>query len=883
MTWLYVLLARVRAVFVAGRLDSEFKSELDEHLTLAAEDNMRRGLSREEAERVARLRLGGVAQLRESHRQEQGLPWLQTTRQDVRYAVRALARNPGFAAVAVVTLGIGIGATTTMFSVLHAVLLRPLPYAEPQRLVEIFETNPLKQWTRNVVAPANYADWRRLNTVFTDIAATNGTGDRGEGQFDAFLTGNGEPQRVKVLQTTGNLFRVLGAAPLMGRTFTDDETFDGRQRVVILSYGLWRSLLGGDPQVVGRTITLSGRTYEVVGVMPPSFFYPSHDIELWMPVGYKPEVFTKARRPHWLRTVARLKPGASIEQARADMDRIAVQLEKTYPDTNTKMGVRIEGLHQAFAYESRPALLILFAAVAMLFLIVCVNVAGLQLGRAAGRAREIGIRRALGASRARLVRQLLTEGVVLSTLGGAAGLWLAVASKALIVSVAGSALPLFADLQVDRAVTAFAVALSLLAPVLFGLAPALVSSRDAAGTVRTEIAPPAQARLRGVLVVAEVALAVTLAVSAGLLVRSLLQLERVDPGFSPSRAVAFRITMPPARYPNDEKTLAAAEEIERRLAADPVVTAVGAASTLALGGVTWTGDATVEGHAPDDYERELRHESVTPGYLPALGARLLEGRWLNGFDRQKSPAVTIVNEALAKRYFRGQDALGKRISFGRPTDKPEWVTIVGVVADIKQDGMDEPAQPEVYVPLAQEPQNPLTFVVRTSVTPDAALASARARVRAFDKDLVLTDATTLDGVVEKAVEGQRFRTLVLGGFAAVAVLLAALGIYGVLAYFVTERTREIGVRLALGASPAAVWTMVVARGMRPVAWGTVCGFVVASAAAWLIRALLFGVVALDPTTYVITAAALAAIGVAACAVPAYRAVRVDPLVALRQE
>ena len=360
-----VFVSRVRALFTAGALDADFESELRDHLDAATEANVRRGMPPDVAAREARLRLGGVAQLQEANREHRGLPQVDTIMQDLRYALRTLRKNPAFSIVAVLTLAIGIGATTSMFSVLHAVLLRPLPYAQPDRLVEIFEVNPLKRWTRNVASAANYADWRRMNTVFTDVAATNGSGDKGEGTFDVFLTGNGEPQRLKALQTTGNLFQVLGAGPMLGRSFTEEETYDGHQRVVILSYALWRSLFAGDPGVVGREVTLSGRTYSVVGVMPPSFFYPSHDIQMWMPVGYKPDVFTKARRPHWLRVVARLKPGVTLDHAKADMTAVAAQLEKAYPDTNTQMGVRLEGLHDAFAFDARPALLVLFAAVGL--------------------------------------------------------------------------------------------------------------------------------------------------------------------------------------------------------------------------------------------------------------------------------------------------------------------------------------------------------------------------------------------------------------------------------------------------------------------------------------------------------------------------------------
>ncbi len=875
-------LSRIGALARGARLDRDFHDELEAHVAMATADNIRRGVPPAEAARQARLRLGGVPQLEETRRDSRSVPQVETTMQDIRFALRALRKNPGFAAVAVLTLALGIGATTSMFSVFHAVLLRPLPYAQPDRLVEIFETNPLKRWDRSVAAAANYADWRRLNAVFTDIAATDGSDDRGNSQLDVFLTGVGDPQRLKALRTTGNLFQLLGAPPLVGRVFTDEETYDGHDRVVILSYPLWRSLFAGDPGVVGRTISLSGLPYTVVGVMPPAFFYPSHDVQLWMPTRYKPAVFSQ-RRAHWLRVVARLKPGVSIEQARDNMTAIAARLERQYPDTNTKMGVRLEGLHQAFAYDARPALLVLFAAVGTVFLIVCVNIANLQLGRAAGRAREIAIRRALGASRGRIVRQLVTEGLLLSLIGGALGLGLAVAAKQLLVALAASALPTFAALEIDRAVIAFDVALTLLAPIAFGVAPALMSSRADTLGDRSDVGVPTQSRARHVLVVAEVALAVVLVVGAGLLTRSLVLLERVDPGFRPAHAVAFQIQLPPARYPDDARVLAALEEIERRVAAQPGIEAVGSTSTLALKGYTWTGDATIEGRSPDDYERELRHESITPGYFAAIGVRLVAGRWFDADDRPPHPQVALANEALAARYFRGADPIGKRISFGKPTDKPDWVTIVGVVADTKQDDLEHVAQPEVYVPAAQETQNLYTVVLRSRLDAEAVVAAAREQIHAVDKDLVLTDIMSLDELVRASTDGERFRTWLLSGFAGLALVLAALGIYGVLAYFVAQRVRELGIRLALGASPAQLWRMVVRQGMRPVLWGATGGLAVAYAAATFVRTLLFDVAPLDPATYVGTAVGLALVGAAACALPAYRAVRVDPLVALRED
>jgi putative ABC transport system permease protein len=879
----WTLLSRVRGMLLSRRLDDEFDREVGEHIALLTSDNIRRGMTPEEARRAAIVRFGGPMQIKEQQHDGRGLPFVETTLQDVRYALRSLMKHGTFSIVAIATLAIGIGAGTAVFGIAGAVLLRPLPYQDPDRLVRVFETNPLKGWTRNIASPANYADWKKQNTVFTDIAAYEQFNFNGSGASDIFLTGVGEPQGLKSLGVTGNLFHVLGATPLMGRTFIDDETFEGKARVVVLSYGLWQSAFAGDAGIVGRTITLSGRTYDVVGVMPRGFFFPGRDVQLWLPVAYAPNVFVNSRRPHWLGVVARRRPGVSEKQAQDAMTSIARGLERQYPDTNTQMGVRLENFHDSLAFEPRPALLMLSGAVGVLFLIVCANIANLQLGRAVTRSRELAIRRALGAGRGRLVRQLLTESLVISAAGGLLGLALAVGAGAVLSRFAAAAVPLFADVRLDRSVVLCAVALSLIAPLVFGVLPALASSTPQRLSDRGATSSRSTGTLRSLLVAAEVALSIVLVVGSMLLVRSLLRLQDVDPGFNPDRVVAFTLTLPSARYQNSQARFLAFREIERRLREQPGVLEVGATSTLALRGFTWTGDSTVEGRAPTDYERELRHQSVTPDYFKAMGIRLLAGRWFDDRDAINQPLVIIVNDALAKKYFRGADAVGKRITFGRPQDKNPWITIVGVVADEKQDGLDKPAQPAAYASIAQLMQNPLTFVMRTSIQTDAAIALARQQVGAVDKDLALTDVTTVQAVVDESMGDHRFRTTLLSAFAGIALFLAALGIYGVLSYFVSQRSRELGIRLALGARRSALFALVVGQGLRPVAAGAVIGLAGALALTSLMQSLLFGVQSMDPPTYAIALALLGATAVTACAVPALRATRVDPLVALRDE
>jgi predicted permease len=886
LTWLAVLASRLRGLLGGRRQDEEFDLEVAAHLDILTDEHIRRGLAPAEARRQAILRFGGPVQIKEQQHENRGLPFVETTLQDIRYAVRALRKSPAYSLVAIATLAIGIGAGTSVFSVVGAVLLRPLPFAAPDRLVRIYETNPLRRWTANIASPANYWDWRKQNKSFVDIAAYEQFNSNGSGGSDVFLTGFGEPQGLKSLGVSGNLFQVLGAAPLLGRTFVEEEQWDGRARVAILSYGLWQSAFGGDPAIVGKTIALSGRSFDVVGVMPRTFFFPGRDVQLWLPFGYTAQRVLSSRRPHWLGVVARLRPEVSLEQAREDMHGVARQLEQQYPDTNTRMGVLLEPLHGTYASGARTALLMLSGAVGLLFLIVCANIANLQLGRGVSRARELAIRRALGAGRIRILRQLLTESLVLSVAGGALGFGLAALARLSLTRVAASAIPLFAVVQTDRTVLFFALALSLAAPVIFGIVPALSTSRSEQVTERSESTSRETRWLRNLLVTGEVALSIVLVVGAVLLLRSLDRLQDVDPGFAKEHAITFTMTLPSSRYPEAASRYRTFMEIERRLREQLGVQAVGATSTLALRGFTWSGDTTIEGRAATDYERDTRHMSMTPSYFGAMGVRLLAGRPFDAGDTRDKPPVTIVNESMARRYFRGlaaADVVGKRISFGRPQDNGGWITIVGVVADEKQDGLDRPAEPTAYSSIGQALQNPQTFVVRTTMSPNAAFAMARAQVAGVDRDLALTQTTTLEDVVDTSMADAKFRTTLLAVFAGIALLLAALGIYGVLAYFVSQRSRELGIRLALGARPGALFRMVVGQGLRPVAVGSAIGLAGAVAVTTLMQSLLFGVTPVDPAAYLVAASALGAIAVAACAVPALRATRVDPLVALRDE
>lgn len=802
---------------------------------------------------------------------------------DFRFALRGLLRAPAFTLVVVLTLALGIGANTAMFGVTESVLWRPMPYSNPELLVQVWETNPLKRWTDAPVAPANFADWQKRNSVFTELAAYNAADMKGAAGFDVFLSGTGEPQRLKAIAATGNLFRVLGTNPLLGRSFRDEETFQGKSAVVILSWELWQSAFGGDPGIVGRTISINASNREVVGVMPREFYFPSRGVQLWLPLGFTPSTFVKVRRAHSLRVVARLKPGVSIAQAQAEMTMIAGRLEHEYPDTNTKMGIGLGGFQEWFTGDARAGLLMLLGAVGFLLLIACTNIANLQLGRAAARTREIEIRKALGATRLQIVQQLGAESLVLGLLGGVAGLILAIGARRVLLAFAPE-LPGGVPMQMDAWLLSFVLCISLGTAMVFGIAPAYAAAKVGTLNERSRTGTGQGRTTRSVLVACEVALSVMLVCGAGLLVKSLVRLEQVSPGFQADRGLTFGVSLPAARYPKDEQVVQTLQEIERRLRDSPQVEAVGSASVLALGGQWWTGDATVEGRAVDDYERELRHKSVTPDYFRAMGTPLVSGRFLEEQDGlANAPEVTLVNETLAKKYFRGADPIGKRIRFGRPTDKDPWVTVVGVVADEKQDGLASLVQPEVYSPLARNATNEMTFVVRSYGSPEALAGLARQVVHGVDKNLVLTNVNTLNDIVFGSVKNERFRTTLLAGFAGVALLLAAVGIYGVLAYLVTQRTREIGIRMAMGARASQLLTMVFRQGMAPVLFGLASGLLGGLAVTNLIRTLLFGVQANDPVIYLAATGILAVVAMLACWIPAVRATRVDPMSALRDE
>jgi predicted permease len=804
--------------------------------------------------------------------------------QDLRYGTRMLTKKPGFTTVAVLTLALGIGANSAIFSVVNAVLINPLPYQSPERLTQFWETNPAKRWTEAPIAPANLFDWQGQNQSFEDIAAYMGTDKRGPGLTGLQLTGGSEPERVQALYVTGNLFSVLGVNAMLGRTLTEDETWD--KRVVVLSYGLWQRRFGGDPNIIGQAISLSGRNREVVGVMRPEFYFPSRDVEMWVSTGWDHKQMSALRRPHFLRAVGRLKPGVTVEQASAEMTAIAARLEQQYPDTNTQMGVGVGPFKEWIVSDTRRPLLVFLVAVAFVLLIACVNVANLLLARAATRTREIAIRTALGAPRRRIIKQMLTESFVLAVIGGGLGLFLAWWARDVLVMFSPGNIPRLEESRLDSRVLLFTVGITLLTTIVFGLMPALQSSNlDLTATLKEggQKGGSQGGRARNALVVVEVALALVLVIGAGLMIRSFMRLQRVDPGFNPNNGLMLRIDLPGARYPDDTQAIQFFDEAQQRLRSLPGVIHVGATTVPALKGQGYTNDMTIEGAPPEDYVREIRHKSITPDYFKAMDIPLLSGRFFDESDSQKAQPTIIVNEAFARRCFPGEDPVGKRVKFARPHEKGDWETIIGVVRNEKQDSLSAEPQPEAYKSLMQDTQSSMTLVIRTAVDPTTLMGAVREEIRRLDKDIPPYELKTMNDLVYESLARERFITILLAIFAALALTLASVGIYGVMSYSVSQRTQEIGIRMALGAQRRDIFKQVVGHAMRLSGFGVAVGLVSAFLLTRLMETLLYSVSTTDPLVFGLIALLLSGISFFASYLPARRATKVDAMVALRYE
>ncbi|HMD96751.1 MAG TPA: ABC transporter permease [Terriglobia bacterium] len=806
-----------------------------------------------------------------------------TLMQDLRYALRMMVKSPGFTAVALITLALGIGVNTAIFSVVNAVVLKPLPYPDATRLVTIWVTEPSGPGNLYPDTGPDFVDWKAQNKVFDGMAAVT--------IASATLTGTAEPLQLEGFEVSPEIFPLLGATPFLGRNFTTDETQSGHDGVVILSHGLWQRAFGGDRSVVGTKITLDGRPMIVAGVMPRDFQFPhiwGNKPEYWIPINLQKPDWRKSRGNHWMWVIGRMKSGVTLDRAKADMETISNQLTQQYPDTNTGVVAKVVTLQGRLTENVRPALLVLFATVGFLMLIACVNVANLMLAKAVGRQHEIAVRVAVGCGRWRLIRQLLTEGVLLFLVGGAAGLLVGLAALRLLLHAAplGYVPEIFA-VKLDAPVFAFTFLVAFLAGSLAGLVPALQSSNpDLQSTLKESmrtVATPHRVS-RTLLTAGEIALALMMSVGAGLALKSLVRLLGVEPGFDSRSVLTAQVSLPEARYMKDEERGSFYQRLQESLQTLPGVTSASFTSTLPLEGGS-NGTLIVEGQAaPKNMWSSPLVEwcTVMPGYFQTLRIPILRGRDFIPSDAPKAPLVAIVNHAMADRFWPNQDPIGKR--FSQDKEKPKWDTVVGEVGDVREYGLDQDrVAPEAYFPEFQNAYSGLTMVVRSSTPPLSQLSAVTATVHELDSQLPVFQPRELAEVVHENSAQQRFMALLMGLFAGLALLLAAVGIYGVIAHSVAQRTHELGIRMALGAGRGNVLGMVVGEGLRMALAGVAVGLAGAWGLTRFIASLLYGVRPTDPVTFALAPILLIVVALAACYIPAYRATQVDPVEALRYE
>jgi putative ABC transport system permease protein len=801
-------------------------------------------------------------------------------RQDLQFALRRLVKSPGFTAVAAITLALGIGANTAIFSVVNGVLLRPLPYPQPERLVGVYHTS---EGRRAVMSGPNFTDVTKMATTLESVAAVSA------GRM--ILTGEGEPTRLPVAEVSASLFSVLRVRPELGRAFAASENTPGSTNVVILSHGLWQQRFGGDPNVIGRRIMLDGQPREVIGVMPAGFAYPSGR-EAWLPIEYDENFVTKQRGAWYLNVVARLKPNVSAQQAAAEVETIGRQLARQYPDDNSEIGMTTYPLLESMVGDIRRSVLVLLGAVGFVLLIACANVANLLLARAAARETEMAVRAALGARRTRLVRQLLTESVVLSLTGAGLGLLLAVWGVDLLTRMKPDGIPRLDNVRVDGVVILFTIGMGIVTGVLFGLVPAFSVTRDLSNTLkeggRGAVSGRASQRMRATLVVAELTLAVMLLAGAGLLLRSFMKLQAVDPGFKVQQALTFDVSLPDARYKDNASEIAFYDALMPRLRALPGVHAASAVMALPLTGMDFIISFEVKGRppVPPSQQPAMQVRVATPDYFQAIGIPLRRGRLFTSDDRAGTPPVVLITESAARQFFPGEDPLGKTITLGwrrGPGTPHAGGEVIGILGDVKEAGLNEPDAPQIYLPYRQWPVSSMTVMLTTSVPPMSLADAVRSEVYAIDGNLPVSNVRTLDAILAKSISQQRFYMLLLAVFASVALVLAAVGIFGVLSYAVSQRTREIGIRMALGAQSPTVIGLIVRQAMVLVALGVAAGLVGGLVLSQTMAKMLFGVAPTDPATYATVAVVLGTVALVASYLPARRATRVDPIVALRAE
>src|SRR5580658_3938941 len=877
------LFFRVRSLFRRETVESEMEEELGLHSERQLEKYLKTGMSRDEALRRARMEFGGLEQVKEDCRDARGVSLVETLAQDLRYGWRTLLKSPGFAAAALFTLALGIGANTAIFSVVYGVLLQPLPFRDAARLVLLHETTP-RVGDVSVSYP-NFQDWRAQSHTFSEMAAVTNVG------FN--MTGASQPENIGGLAVSPNFLSMAGVRPAIGRGFTPDEEKAGTAPVLLLSYALWQSHFGGDRRVIGQTIRLDSRTVTIIGVLPREFrWVETYDV--MEPIGVwatnNGSVAERGQRGD-LTVVGRLAAGVRMEQARAEMDGIAARLARAYPQANDQFGVKLQPLREVFSGEARPAMVVLLGAAIFVLLVACANVANLFLMRGAVRAREMALRIAIGASGGRIVRQILTECFLVALLGGLAGVGLAMAGIPAMARLIPADTLAGASVGMNGAVLLFSAGLVVLSVLAFGLAPALHAAR---GNVHADLKEGSKStsgggrnRWRGLLATSEVALALILLVGAGLMTKSLYRLLAVDPGFRPGAVLKLEMSLRTAQYDKEPAVIGFWQQVLDRVHALPGVESAALGTAIPLTDDHSRTDITVEGMPlpkPGSFPHPDIHY-VSPNYEKTLGIRLLRGRGFTDTDRENAPLVAMINATVAQRLFPGADPVGKRFIFGHLEAKraPRWVTIVGVIADTKLYGLANPARLEVYAPFRQFVPNGMALLVKSGQEPATLVSAIRGIVASIDKEQPIFGIATMQEVVNASVSTRRITLILLGLFSGLGLVLASIGIYGVVSYSVAQRAREIGIRMALGAQRGDVLRLVLAQGGKISAAGIVLGSAASLGLTRLMAKLLYSVSAFDPATFAVVALVLALIAMVASYIPARRTLRVDPLIALRQE
>ena len=869
----------IRALFEKSKLDAEMNEEMRAHIEMRTQENIEAGMSAEQARQAALRQFGWAESIKETCRDQRGVTWIEHLIQDTRFGLRMLGKNPGFTSVAVLTLALGIGANTAIFSVVNQVLLQPLPYPHSDELVRLYESAPKAGWPQFSVAPPNFIDWRAQNDVFTDLAAF--------ASQDYSLTGSDRPERVIGCLASSGLFTILGVEPILGRAFSKEEDRFGRHYEIVLSHSFWQRRFHGDPQIIGKAITLNAEPYTVIGVMPPSFEFPNSEPELWAPIAFSPDALAN-RGGHTLDVIGRLKPHLSRDQAEAEMTPIAQRLEQQYPETNKGWSVKLIPLLDDITGDTRRALLVLLGAVAFVLLIACANVANLLLARAASRQKEFAIRAAVGAARSRVISQLLTESSVLALLAGILGILFAFGGIQAVMMLKPSNLPRAGVIHMDGWVLGFTLLVSILTGIIFGLFPALQSSnpdlnntlkegeRGSSGGLRAKT-------LRSSLVVTEVALSLVLLVSAGLLIRSFLLLQRVNPGFNQDHVLTLDLNLPKLKFPNLAQQTSFIEQLLSRLQRVPGVKSVAMVFGVPMSGLDASIGLSVEGRArPAPGEpSSAGYRQVSPNYFRTLQTPILKGRDFTARDATNGTPVVIVSETFVRKFFPNENPIGKRITVGDGGPNP--CEIVGIVGDVKRGGLAASTDAEMYLPMLQRCWAYISVVLRVAGDPLAMANSVRQEVWALDKDQPIFNVRKLDRLVASSVAARRFSMLLLGAFAGVALILASVGLYGLLSYSVTQRQHELGIRMALGAQSVDVLKLVITQGLRLTLIGVGAGGIAALGLTRLLTSQIFDVSPTDPLTFGGVSVLLGSVAFLACYIPARRATKVNPMVALRYE